>query len=93
MQFHSARSTSTLVKRVRSAEGRERAFTPTAHPRILVIAIVLAGASLFICAIVGTMLFLSDSHCGFGFNYYGCDIPTAGVVNKGDQVVHAPRTR
>jgi hypothetical protein len=39
------------------------------------------------------MVFLSDRQCGSEFNYYGCNIPSAGVVNKGGQVVHAPRTR
>ena len=93
MQFHSARSTSTLLRRIRSAEGREPAFALTARTRLLAIAIVLAGASLFVLALVGTTVFLSDRHCGSEFNYDGCDIPSAGVVNKGDQVVHASRTR
>ena len=93
MQFHLARSTSTLPRRVRSAEGRRPALALTARTRFFSIAIVLAGALLFIFAAVGTMVFLTDRHCGSEFNYYGCDLPMAGVVNKGDQVVRAPRTR
>jgi hypothetical protein len=93
MQFHLARSTSTLPRRVRSAEGREPFLTLVERTRLFAIAIVLAGASLFTFALLGTMVFLTDRHCGSEFNYYGCDIPTAGVVDKGDQVAHAPRTR
>jgi hypothetical protein len=53
--------------------------------RLFAIAIVLAGASLFIFALVGAIVFLTDRHCGSKFNYFGCDIPTAGVADKGDQ--------
>ena len=94
MQFHSAQSTtSTLVRRVRSAEDRRPAFSLTARTRIFAIACFLAGASLFIFALLGAIVFQTDRHCGSEFNYYGCDTPTAGVRHEGGQVVREPRTR
>ncbi len=65
----------------------------TAQTRIFAIAVCLAGASLFIVALLGAIVFLTDRHCGSEFNYYGCDTPTAGVRHEGGQVVREPRTR
>jgi hypothetical protein len=85
MQFHSVQSTtSTLARNVRSAKDRRLAFILTARPRLFAIAFVLAGAVLFVFALLGTVVFLSDRHCGSEFNYYGCDTPISGVRNEGD---------
>ena len=37
--------------------------------------IFVAGALVFLFALLCTVGFLVESQCGARFNYYGCDIP------------------
>jgi hypothetical protein len=73
MQFHSARFTTALapVRQLRSAKGRRPALTLKVRLRFAIA--FLAGASLFMFALLTTMVFLSDRHCGSEFSYYGCE--------------------
>jgi hypothetical protein len=36
--------------------------------------LMLAGASLFLLALLCTIALLAESHCGERFGYYGCDL-------------------
>jgi hypothetical protein len=36
--------------------------------------LVLAGAFLFLFALLCTIALLAESHCGESFGYYGCDL-------------------
>ena len=53
---------------------------------IFALACLLAGATLFVGACLGAIVFLFERHCGPAFGYYGCDIPTANIQREVDSV-------
>lgn len=87
MDFHLARfSIFASERRDRAEEGRQPGLTLRAPSRIFAVAALLAGASLFVFALLGTIVFLTDCHCGSEYNYYGCDAPTANIRYETPQV-------
>jgi hypothetical protein len=54
------------------------------------LALLVAGAALFVIGGLSTVAFLADRHCGAAVGYYGCETPVANVRNEGDQAPGPP---